>query len=95
MFALFVNKKCMNSYRYILVIDLIVLTFGPSAQNNGVIHGKVFSKTTNELALFANIINIDTTTYIDGNYSISGLTPGYSDLRVSSVGFKTLFQRQY
>lgn len=78
--------------RYFLFIGLILFTWRISAQENGVIHGRVFDAKNNEPVPFANVVvwntTIGTITDIDGNYSISGLKPGYIELRVSSVGFK-------
>jgi outer membrane receptor for ferrienterochelin and colicin len=59
----------------------------------GVIKGRVFNHKNNEPVPFANII-IDgkptqgATSDIDGNYTITKVSPGYTRLVVSSVGFK-------
>ncbi|NOU19745.1 MAG: TonB-dependent receptor [Bacteroidales bacterium] len=78
---------------FLLAASLLLLTVDLSAQNNGVIHGKIFNKKNNEPIPFANIVLwntiIGSTSDIDGNYRITGIKPGYIELRVSSVGFKT------
>jgi hypothetical protein len=60
-------------------------------QNTGSIKGRVYSSKTNEGVPFATIQIWGTTTGvitdIEGNYSFTGLKPGFIELRVSSVGF--------
>ena len=81
--------------RFILSIFTIFITtaFSIAQQNSGVIKGRVFNSKTNEGVPFATIQIWGTTTGavtdIDGNFSFSGLKPGFAELRVSSVGFKT------
>lgn len=81
--------------RTILSLILILTLFASnlSAQDNGVIHGRVFDKKNNEPVPFANVVvwntSIGTTTDIDGKFQITGLRPGYIEVRVSSVGYKT------
>jgi len=83
----------MKNYPYILRIVFILFANSLFAQENGVIHGKVFDKKNNEPIPFANIVvwntTVGTTSDIDGNYEIKGLKPGYIELRVSSIGYKT------
>lgn len=81
--------------RIISTIVLSIFLFQGSAisQDNGIIRGRVFDKINNEPIPFANVVvwstTFGTTTDIDGNFEIKGLKPGYIELRVSSVGFKT------
>ena len=81
--------------RFILSIFVIFITTAVSLaqQNSGTIKGRVFNSKTNEGVPFATIQIWGTTTGavtdIDGNFSFSGLKPGFAELRVSSVGFKT------
>jgi hypothetical protein len=83
----------MKSVLKLLTIPLSFFAINLSAQEQGVIHGKVFDKKNNEPIPFANIVvwntNIGGTSDQDGNYKISGIKPGYVELRVSSVGYKT------
>lgn len=61
--------------------------------NSGVIKGRVYNAKTNEGVPFATVQVFGTTTGavtdFDGNFSFTGLKPGYVELRVSSVGYKT------
>jgi hypothetical protein len=81
--------------RFILSIFIILITTAVSLaqQNSGIIKGRVFNSKTNEGVPFATIQIWGTATGavtdIDGNFSFSGLKPGFAELRVSSVGFKT------
>jgi len=64
-----------------------------SAQDNaGVIKGRVYNTKTNEGVPFATIqiwgTTIGAVTDFDGNFTFTGVKPGFVELRVSSVGFK-------
>ena len=58
----------------------------------GVIKGRVYNSKTNEGVPFATIqiwgTTIGAVTDFEGNYSLSGIKPGFVELRVSSIGFK-------
>jgi outer membrane receptor protein involved in Fe transport len=60
---------------------------------NGIIKGRVFDESNNQPVPFASIAIYQTTqgttSDVDGNYSITGLTPGYYQLAVSAVGYET------
>lgn len=63
------------------------------AAQTGEIRGTVKNKNTNEGIPFANVViqntTIGTTTDIDGKYSIGNLKPGFYNIQVSYLGFKT------
>ena len=60
--------------------------------NSGVIKGRVFNSKTNEGVPFATVqiwgTTIGAVTDYDGNFSFTGIKPGYVELRASSIGFK-------
>jgi outer membrane receptor for ferrienterochelin and colicin len=62
-------------------------------QNSGVIRGRVYNSKSNEGVPFASVgiwgTNIGVISDVDGNFLFTGLRPGFVELRVSSVGFKT------
>jgi hypothetical protein len=64
-----------------------------SQKNTGIIKGKIIDKKNNDPISFATIVidgtTIGTTSDVDGNFLITGVTPGYVDLRVQSIGYKT------
>ena len=80
--------------RYIYIILLIIIgvydSFGQA--NSGVIKGRVFNSKTNEGVPFATVqiwgTTIGAVTDYDGNFSFTGIKPGYVELRASSIGFK-------
>jgi hypothetical protein len=82
----------MKNYLIILTITLSVYSSLNAQQNLGVIKGRVYNAKTNEGVSFATIQVFGTTigviTDIDGKYTLTGLKPGFTELRVSSIGFK-------
>jgi hypothetical protein len=73
-------------------ISFITLIISFAQQNAGVIKGRVYNSKTNEGVPFATVQIWGTTTGAitdsDGKFSFAGIKPGYTSLRVSSVGFK-------
>jgi len=76
----------------ITFIFSLILTF--SWAQNGKVKGKVSDANNNEPIPFANVIvegsQIGSTTDLDGNFTITGLDPGYINLRVSYVGYESI-----
>jgi hypothetical protein len=74
----------------ILLIALLMI-FGTAFSQNGKIVGKIYDKVNNEPLPFANIIisgtMIGTTSDLDGNFSFTGLNPGFVKLEASFVGY--------
>jgi len=68
-----------------------ILAFQAVAQS-GRIEGRVFDGRTNEPLPFTNIIirgtKIGTTADLDGNFIFTGVTPGFTQLMASSVGYE-------
>ncbi len=66
-----------------------VFSFGQSAE----ITGRITDEENNEPIPFANIIVVGTqigsTSDFDGNFTITGIKPGYIQLQASFVGYKT------
>lgn len=84
-------------FRTFLFTNIIIVFSGLSllgqSANNGVIEGRIVDSKSNEPIPFANIVlwgtQIGGVSDIDGNFSITGVKPGYVELRASSVGYKT------
>lgn len=80
--------------KYIIVFFLFILTLLNAAgqSNSGVLRGRVYNSKTNEGVPFATIQIWGTTTGtvsdVEGNYSFTGIKPGFIELRASSIGFK-------
>ena len=78
---------------YIFLAAIILLSpVLPGQTNSGVIKGRIYNLKTNEGVPFATIqiwgTTIGAVSDFDGNFSFTGLKPGYTELRVSSVGYK-------
>ncbi len=62
-------------------------------EGGGVIRGQVVDAATNEPVPFASVVIWNTTTGamtdFDGNFTFTGIRPGFVELRISSVGYKT------
>ncbi len=76
----------------ITIISLLVVPI--LYAQNGQIKGKITDAGNNETIPFANIIVVGTqigsTSDLEGNFIITGLEPGFINLQVSFVGFKTV-----
>ncbi len=75
-----------------LFTGIFIISTLPAQQNAGVIKGRIFNTKTNEGVPFATVQVWGTTTgaFTDenGNFSLTGIKPGFVELRVTSIGFK-------
>jgi hypothetical protein len=84
----------------ITVIFLAAIVTVAFAQDDGrgIIEGRVFNANNNEAVPFANIViwgtNIGSVSDIDGSFLFTGISPGYLELRASSVGFEPYVSEQ-
>ncbi len=82
----------MRRLLYIIFLFVVTAVDSPGQANSGVIKGRVYNSKTNEGVPFATVqiwgTTIGAITDFDGNYSFTGIKPGYVELRASSVGFK-------
>ncbi len=78
--------------RFIVYLVTLVAVIEVSAQT-GTIRGRVYDEETNEGLPFVNLVidgtNIGSTTDLDGNFTFTGVEPGFLRLRVSAVGYDT------
>lgn len=79
-----------------MIISMIFIVYGYS--QSGALKGKITDKFTGESIPFANVVlEIDSemaggaTSDFDGNYFIKPIEPGSYDLKVTYVGYQTLF----
>lgn len=86
----------MKTQNIFLVFIFFLVLWGNQplwAQNNGVVKGRVFDAINNEPLPFVNVVVVGTTTGtvtdLDGNFTITGLEPGFIRLSVSFVGYQT------
>ena len=82
----------MKPYIFTILFLLTIVLDLAGQTNSGVIKGRVFNSKTNEGVPFATVqvwgTTIGAVTDFDGNFSFTGLKPGYVELRASSIGFK-------
>ncbi len=77
------------------LVSMLILTISmviQAQQNSGIIKGRIYNSKTNEGIPFATVqiwgTTIGAITDEDGNYSFSGIKPGFIELRASSIGYK-------
>ena len=83
----------MNINKFLRISLLILsISYNISAQNNGIIEGRIYNSKNNEPIAFATIAvfgtSIGSISDLDGKFIFTGLEPGYVELRVTSVGFE-------
>ncbi|MEX2371392.1 MAG: TonB-dependent receptor [Bacteroidales bacterium] len=75
----------------ILILVLFIMTGNRVAGQNGKIEGRIYNAKNNKPVEFATIAlfgsGTGTISDIDGNFVLTGLTPGFLELQVSSVGY--------
>mgnify|MGYP001255458975 FL=1 len=81
-----------------LILVFILLVAGSLYAQNGSIKGRVYNVKNNDPIPFTNLIisgtNIGATSDIDGNFSFTGLNPGYIKLEASSIGFEKVMTEE-
>ena len=82
----------------ILIILIIPFTFQALSQS-GTIKGKVYNKNTNEAIPFTNIViydtNIGSTSNLEGNFTFTGIEPGFKRLEATAVGYKKVVTEEF
>ena len=83
--------SCINNFIKVLVVFLLLISSNLFGQN-GRIQGRIYDITSNEPLPFANIIiagtNTGTTSDLDGNFTFTGVNPGFIQLITTYVGYK-------
>ncbi len=91
--GMYFNPNAMTRYRALHILLLFLLSATPVLAQQGVIEGRVYNAKNNAPVEFATIAvfgtSIGSISDLDGNFTFTGLEPGYVELRVSSVGFET------
>lgn len=87
----------MYRFQLFIVISLILLTPSHAQTRKGRLIGRVIDKQSNSPVPFANVViwNTTTGTVSDsaGNFSFSGLEPGFYQIKTSSIGYKPLISK--
>jgi hypothetical protein len=77
----------------LIITSIFLLLSGFIFSQKGQIKGKVTDESNNAAIAFANVVVVGTqigaVTDLDGNFIITGLEPGYLNLKVSFVGYQT------
>ena len=85
-------------YIYIIAIIFPIAVFSQSKEN-GIIEGRIFNASSNEPIPFASLIiwgtNIGTVSDLDGNFSFTGIKPGYVQIAASTVGFENYLSEEF
>lgn len=91
----------MKSKIIYLLTGLIFLNlnlFGQGSEK-GVIKGRIYNSSTNEPVPFASLIiwgtNIGSVSDLDGNFSFTGIAPGYIQIAASTVGFEDYLSEKF
>ncbi|MFB6340234.1 TonB-dependent receptor domain-containing protein [Saccharicrinis sp. FJH62] len=86
----------MKKLRLEILFLFIIFSHLLLAQS-GVIKGRIFDEASNEPVPFANVVimgtTIGSTSDLDGNFTITGVEPGFVKLQVSFVGYQTKVSR--
>lgn len=84
--------------KHYLLLFILILNFNLIFSQKGRIEGRILNETNNEAIPFSNILVVGTTigssSDIDGKFIITGIDPGFYQLQISSVGFKTLLTQE-
>lgn len=87
-----------KSYFLILMLLLLFPPL-PAQEKQGRIKGRVYNEATNEGVPFATVVIVGTTTGamtdFDGNFTFTGIEPGYIELKASSVGFEAYVSNSF
>ena len=91
-------KAHRKSYFLILIL-LLLIQASPAQEKQGRIKGRVYNEATNEGVPFATVVIVGTTTGamtdFDGNFTFTGIEPGYIELKASSVGFEAYVSNSF
>ena len=93
--------KNVSTVRKTILAILLLLFLIPvmSQDRQGKIKGRVINAATNEGVPFATVVIVGTTTGamtdFDGNFTFTGIEPGYLQLKASSVGFEAYVSNSF
>ena len=85
-------------YRDILLVCILLFSLPVLAQK-GIIKGRIYDAKTNQPVEFASVLiqgtNISSTSDLVGNYTFTGIDPGFKHLVVSLIGFQTTISPEF
>lgn len=96
------SKTHMHSGKQVFTALLFLsafLTVSPLYAQKGIIKGKVFEAQSNTPIPFASVLLVESgigaTTDLDGNFIITGVEPGFRQIRASSIGYETRITEEF
>jgi len=91
------NTNCNNHFKIAFISFFLCFSMALSAQT-GSIKGRVFNIKNNDPLPFTNIIISGTTigsiSDLEGNFTFTGLNPGYVKLEASAIGFDKIMTEE-
>ncbi len=90
-------KRLLNCIFFLTMITCLRLQ--AQSGNNGSIQGRAYNASTNEPVPFASLViwgtNIGSVSDLEGNFSFTGIQPGYLRVSASSVGFEDYLSEEF
>ena len=86
--------------KYILSAAIITFLFVQNVEaQRGIVRGRIFDEQSNTPIPFASIVIVDVgigaTSDLDGNFLITGVEPGFRQIRASSIGYETRLTEEF
>ncbi len=94
-------KTIMKRRRNVIIslLLMVLLTGIDLHAQRGIVRGRIFDEQANAPIPFANIVipdlGIGATSDLDGNFLITGVEPGFRQVRASSIGFETRITEEF
>ena len=89
----------MKKLNIMAVLFIVLLNSLGAQDKKGIIKGRVLNAANNEGVPFSTVVIIGTTTGamtdFDGNFTFTGIEPGYLQLKASSVGFEPAVSAEF
>ncbi|MEE4114860.1 MAG: TonB-dependent receptor [Marinilabiliaceae bacterium] len=89
----------MKKLNTMAVLFMVLLSSLGAQDKKGIIKGRVLNAANNEGVPFSTVVIIGTTTGamtdFDGNFTFTGIEPGYLQLKASSVGFEPAVSAEF
>ena len=98
MTAMLKIKSYISNFSRVPIFLFLMISINISGQS-GKIQGRIYDIISNEPLPFANIIiagtNTGTTSDLDGNFTFTGVNPGFIQLIASYVGYKQTISPEF
>jgi len=85
--------------KYIIIVALISSFYASAQKSGSTIKGRVYNAKNNEPVEFATVVIQNTVNGINsdlnGNFLLKDVDPGFYQLKVSAIGFKTYISESF